>query len=176
MYFFVGSESFFFLALIIAYIYYSHNEGVLSQSSKYLDVVKTSIFTFFLLSSSLTIFLADAALKRQSRKIPVTLLITTIFLGLVFLTGQGMEYSRLYRLNLTISYNVFGSAFFTLTGFHGLHVLIGLLALSVILTMILSGKFKAIEKTALNSMSIYWHFVDVVWLVVFSVVYLGSLI
>jgi cytochrome c oxidase subunit 3 len=176
MYFFVGSESFFFLALIIAYIYYSHQGGVLSPSSKYLDVGRTSVFTFFLLSSSLTVFLADSALKGRNRKITLTLLAATILLGIVFLTGQGTEYSKLYRSNLTISDNVFGSAFFTLTGFHGLHVLIGLLALSVILAMIISGKFKTIEKTALSSVSIYWHFVDAVWIAVFSVVYIGTLV
>ncbi len=176
MYLFVGSESFFFLALIIAYIYYSRNQGVLSPSSQYLDIKKTSIFTFFLLSSSLTIFLADKAIKRSNRKILLSWLAVTIIFGIIFLFGQGSEYSRLFRLDLTISRNVFGSAFFTLTGFHGLHVLIGLIVLSIIFIMVISGKFKNIEDTAFKSASIYWHFVDVVWIAVFSVVYLGTFI
>lgn len=100
----------------------------------------------------------------------------TIFLGLFFLFGQGTEYLKLYKLNFTISKNVFGSAFFTLTGFHGLHVLIGLIVLSIVLMMQLSGRFRTIENTALSTASIYWHFVDAVWIVVFSVVYLGVLI
>ena len=79
-------------------------------------------------------------------------------------------------MNVTISKNVFGSAFFTLTGFHGLHVLIGLIVLSVVLIMLLTGRFKAIENTALTTASIYWHFVDAVWIVVFSVVYLGAIL
>ncbi len=103
-------------------------------------------------------------------------LIATIIFGIIFIVGQGTEYSRLFQLNLTVSKNVFGSAFFTLTGFHGLHVLIGLLVLSIILILFISGRFRAIENSAFRSASIYWHFVDAVWVVVFSVVYIGSLL
>jgi len=176
MFFFVGSESFFFLALIISYIYFSHTGGVLSESSHYLDIKRTGIFTIALLSSSITIFLADVSLKRLNRKAHRIWLAATIILGLIFILGQTTEYLKLYKLNFTISKNVFGSAFFTLTGFHGLHVLIGLLALLIVLIMINNGKFKTIEHTAFRSAAIYWHFVDAVWIVVFSVVYLGALI
>jgi cytochrome c oxidase subunit III len=176
MYFFVGSEAFFFLALIISYIYYSHTGGVLSESAHYLDIKRTGIFTIALLSSSVTIFLADLSLERQNRRALQLWLALTVFLGLVFLVGQGTEYIKLYKLNFTISRNVFGSAFFTLTGFHGLHVVIGLIVLSIVLFMQLNGKFKSIEGTALKSVSIYWHFVDIVWIVVFSVVYIGAVI
>jgi cytochrome c oxidase subunit III len=176
MYFFVGSESFFFLALIISYIYFSHTRGVLSDSSRYLDIKRTGIFTVALLSSSITIFLADISLTRLNRKALKIWLALTIILGLVFILGQATEYARLYKLNFTISKNVFGSAFFTLTGFHGLHVLIGLIVLSIVIFMFINGRFKSIEGTALKSASIYWHFVDAVWIVVFSVVYLGALL
>jgi heme/copper-type cytochrome/quinol oxidase subunit 3 len=176
MFFFVGSEAFFFLALIIAYVYYSHTKGVLSSSAQYLDVKRTSVFTFFLLSSSLTIWFADTALNRGSRKAILIWLSVTIALGIIFLLGQGSEYARLFKLNITINRNVFGSAFFTLTGFHGLHVFIGLLVLSIVFAMIYSDKFNSIESTALKSVSIYWHFVDIVWIAVFSVVYLGALL
>lgn len=173
MYFFVGSESFFFLALIISYIYYLHSGEKPFDSSGYLDIKKTLMFTATLLLSSVTIFLCDVFLGRMNRKALQIWLGVTILLGLVFLIGQGLEYARLYRLNFTISRNVFGSAFFTLTGFHGLHVLIGLMCLSVVLAMFLSRRFISIEATALKSLSVYWHFVDAVWIVVFSVVYLG---
>jgi heme/copper-type cytochrome/quinol oxidase subunit 3 len=176
MYFFVGSESFFFLALIISYIYFSRTNGVLSDSAKYLDIKRTGIFTIALLTSSLTIYMADVSLKRLNRKALKIWLMSTMFLGLLFLLGQITEYIRLYKVNVTISKNVFGSAFFTLTGFHGLHVLIGLIVLSVVLIMLLTGRFKAIENTALTTASIYWHFVDAVWIVVFSVVYLGAIL
>ena len=176
MYFFVGSEAFFFLALIISYIYFSHTGGVLSDSAHYLDIRRTGIFTIALLSSSITIFLADQSLARNNRKALEIWLAFTVLLGLIFLVGQGTEYLKLYKVNFTISRNVFGSAFFTLTGFHGLHVLIGLIVLSVILIMHLSGKFRSIDSSALKSAAIYWHFVDAVWIVVFSVVYIGAII
>jgi cytochrome c oxidase subunit III len=176
MFFFVGSESFFFLALIISYIYFSRTGGVLSESSHYLEIKRTGIFTISLLTSSITIFLAERSLERMNKKAMNLWLIFTIVLGLVFLFGQGTEYLKMYKLNFTISKNVFGSAFFTLTGFHGLHVLIGLLVLLIVLIIFMNGKFKTIEQTALSSVAIYWHFVDAVWIVVFSVVYLGALI
>jgi heme/copper-type cytochrome/quinol oxidase subunit 3 len=111
MFFFVGSESFFFLALVISYIYYSHTGGVLSDSSHYLDIRRTGLFTIALISSSITIFLADVSLGRVSRNAFKMWLAVTILLGLMFLFGQATEYLRLYKLNFTISKNVFGSAF-----------------------------------------------------------------
>jgi heme/copper-type cytochrome/quinol oxidase subunit 3 len=173
---FVGSEAFFFLALIISYVYYSHPGGTLASTAKYLDFKKTLIFTLFLLSSSLTIWIADMNLKKGKRKALISWLITTIVLGIVFLFGQGSEYERLITTNVTVSQNVFGSAFFTLTGFHGIHVILGLIVLSVLTIIIISRKFESVESTALESAAIYWHFVDVVWIVVFSVVYIGAII
>ena len=173
---FVGSEAFFFIALIISYVYYSHPGGNLSSTAKYLDFKKTSIFTLFLLSSSLTIRIAGLNLKKGKRKALIGWLIVTIFLGIVFLFGQGSEYERLITSNVTISQNIFGSAFFTLTGFHGIHVILGLIVLSVMTLVILSRKFKEVESKALESAAIYWHFVDAVWIVVFSVVYIGAII
>ncbi len=173
---FVGSEAFFFLALIISYVYYSHPGGDLSSTAKYLDFKKTLIFTIFLLSSSITIWVAGSSLKKGKRKSLIAWLISTIILGIVFLFGQGSEYERLINSNVTVSQNVFGSSFFTLTGFHGIHVLIGLIVLTVMTIMLLSRKFESIEETAFESASIYWHFVDAVWIVVFSVVYIGAII
>ena len=175
MYFFVGSESFFFLSLIISYIYFNHTGNAPFNSSQYLDAKRTLIFTIALIMSSATIFLADHYLGRMKRKTFQGWLGLTIILGVIFLVGQATEYIRLYHLNFTISKNVFGSAFFTLTGFHGLHVFFGVVILSVVFGMFLSKKFKPIETTALKTASIYWHFVDAVWVVVFSVVYLGLL-
>ena len=176
MFFFVGSEAFFFLALIVSYVYYSHPGGHISPTAKYLDIEKTSIFTTFLLSSSLTVWLAGRNMAKKKTKAVAAWLIATIVLGATFLIGQTTEYLGLFALNITISKNVFGSSFFTLTGFHGLHVLIGLIMLSILLGIIISGKFKMLESTALESGSIYWHFVDAVWIVVFSVVYIGAIL
>jgi len=176
MFFFIISEAIFFLALIISYVFYSHPGGELSSTAKYLEIKKTLIFTFFLLFSSITIHVAGLKSDNGKRKALLGWLVFTILLGMVFLIGQGTEYARLISLNVTISQNVFGSSFFTLTGFHGLHVLIGLITLSIIAIMIFSGSYKNIESTALKSATMYWHFVDAVWIVVFTVVYVGSVI
>ena len=173
---FVGSEAFFFIALIISYVYYSHPGGNLSATAKYLDFNRTLIFTLFLLSSSLTIWMAGLNQKKGNRKALIGWLIVTICFGIVFLYGQGTEYEKLITSNVTVSQNIFGSAFFTLTGFHGLHVILGLIVLSVMVLIILSNKFEEVESAALESAAIYWHFVDVVWIVVFSVVYIGAII
>lgn len=176
MLFFIASESFFFLALILSYVYYSHPGGHLSETARYLNITKTSVFTFFLLSSSLTIEVADKRLQKGKRAAMLSWLLVSIIFGLIFLIGQGSEYLGLIREKVTISKNVFGSAFFTLTGFHGLHVLIGLIILSVMAGLIRSKKYKAVEYDAFNTATVYWHFVDAVWVVVFSVVYIGSLV
>ena len=176
MLFFVASEAFFFLALIISYVYYSHPGGTLSSSAKFLDYEKTSVFTFFLIASSFTIEMAGASQNKGKRKSMLAWLGGTIVLGIVFIIGQGMEYARLAAVNVTISQNVFGAAFFTLTGFHGLHVILGLVALSILFGLLYSEKFRMIETSAMESVKIYWHFVDVVWIVVFSVVYLGAIL
>lgn len=176
MFLLVGSEAFFFLALIISYVYYSHSCGTLASSAKYLDITKTSFFTLCLISSSITMEIASSKLEKDNRKSMIIFLLGTIILGAVFLVGQGMEYRDLYKKSITISQNVFGSSFFTLTGFHGLHVLIGLVVLSIMFIMVYSGKFKSIENTAFKSAAIYWHFVDAVWIVVFTVVYIGAII
>jgi len=173
---FVASEAFFFIALIISYLYYSREGGSLSETAQYLDVKKTSVFTFFLLSSSLTIEVADKKLKKGNRKAMLIWLGVSIVFGIIFLVGQGTEYIGLIREHVTISKNVFGSAFFTLTGFHGFHVFIGLVVLSVLLSLIVSQKYEAVEYDAFNTTTVYWHFVDAVWVAVFLTVYIGSLL
>lgn len=176
MLFFVGSEAFFFLALIIAYVDYSRPGGTLSSTSQYLNITATSIFTIFLLASSLTIWLAEINLKKGKRSSLLIWLSATILFGMIFLFGQGNEYYDLIAHNVTISQNVFGSAFFTLTGFHGLHVIIGLIVLIIMAVIFSSRKFENLEKSAFQSVAIYWHFVDIIWIVVFSVVYIGAII
>lgn len=171
---FIGSEAFFFLALIISYVFYSHPGGILASTAKYLDIKKTSIFTFFLLASSLSMELVIINKHRLKRTTMFVFLLITILLGAIFLIGQFIEYAKLYSSNVTVSGNVFGSSFFILTGFHGFHVFVGLIFLSVVFAMFMSKKFISIESTALSSAAVYWHFVDVVWVIVFSVVYIGS--
>jgi heme/copper-type cytochrome/quinol oxidase subunit 3 len=120
--------------------------------------------------------MAESNVRKGHRRRILPWLIATIVLGFVFLAGQSMEYYKLIQLNITVHKNVFGSAFFTLTGFHGLHVMLGLIVLMIVAGLIVSGKFRSIEKSAFESVSIYWHFVDIVWIAVFSVVYIGAII
>ena len=101
----------------------------------------------------------------------------TIALGLVFLYGQATEYMRLADTGSVPSVNLFTSAFYTLTGFHGLHVTIGALALAIVAALALGGAFRqGRNRAGFEVVSIYWHFVDAVWVVIFAIVYLWNLV
>lgn len=167
---FIASEAIFFLLLILAYVYYGSKT---IDENKVLDVGKTAIFTVFLFASSGTIFLAERGLKKRNRTQLVLWLVVTIIFGAIFLVGQGMEYATLLgNEKLTPGSNLFGTTFFTLTGFHGLHVFIGLIMLTILAGMAAAGNFKGPHSSAIETISYYWHFVDVVWVFVFSVVYI----
>ena len=166
---FVASESIFFLLLILAYVNFHKTTG--AQAASLLDPIKTGLFSIALISSSLTMWLAETAHKKGSSWAKIWLL-ATIILGGIFITGQGMEYAGLIHKHMTISRDLFGSTFFTLTGFHGFHVIIGLLLISSLLGLTVFGRKNEPTASGMQSIAIYWHFVDAVWLVVFSVVYL----
>ena len=142
-----------------------------------LDVPRTLFFSLFLFASSGTVYLAERQLARENRRGFVTWWFASVVLGAVFLLGQLTEYMRLYSDSITISTNLFTSAFFTLTGFHGFHVLVGLIALSVIGLLAIAGDFAGRRhRQAVDVVSIYWHFVDGVWVIIFSLVYLLGLV
>lgn len=168
---FIISEANFFLMLILAYVYF-HGESSLT-ANRYLEPARTGVNTFILLSSSFTVWLAERDLKRGSYTKFYMWLVVTILLGAVFLFGQGIEWSGLLRKNVTISSGLFGTTFFTLTGFHGFHVFVGLIALSILFGLGLVGDFKNGKSSAVETVSLYWHFVDAVWIVIFTIVYLG---
>lgn len=167
----VGTETVFFITLIVTYLYFSHTPTYHMDARNLLDIKTTGVFSLFLFTSSFTLMLAERNQKRgELKKLQVWLLIT-IICGLVFLFGQGSEYQRLLKSGFSISKNVFSTSFFTLTSFHGMHVLIGVFILSVILGGFSKNKMDVSHSNHLSTISIYWHFVDLVWLVVFSVVY-----
>jgi heme/copper-type cytochrome/quinol oxidase subunit 3 len=170
---FILSEATFFVFLIIAYIYFHVYVKQMAIDARVLDAVKTGVFSIFLFSSSGTAWLAERALKQGSKNGFCGWLAVTICLGLVFLVGQAMEYAHLLSENVTVSKSVFGTAFFTLTGFHGFHVFIGLVALTVILILGLDNEFSEPHEPAVLGVSLYWHFVDVVWVFIFAIIYLG---
>jgi cytochrome c oxidase subunit I len=168
----IASEAGFFVILIFAFVYYNLAHGEGPTAATVLDAKKTGAFTVCLLASSLTLAMAERQLERKQGTAAAGWLGVTIGLGLVFLFGQASEYIALWTSGVTVSRNIFATTFFTLTGFHGLHVLMGLIALSILLGLIARGDFKKKSSSALVAVGYYWHFVDVVWIVVFSIVYL----
>ncbi len=171
----IASEAFFFMALIIAYVYYRNFTNATDTVAKNLDVVKTGIFTLFLIASSFTLIFSKKALLNEKYVLYKILMATTILFGIVFIIGQVNEYMGLYKKQITLSQDIFGSSFFTLTGFHGLHVILGIIALSILFG-ISFGKLKIVSISAIQGVDIYWHFVDVVWLFVFYFVYINPLL
>lgn len=173
MWAFISSEVFFFGALIAVFIS-ARSASTIPPGSAALDVPRTAIFTVFLLASSVTVTVAVNRLHAADRRGFQLWLVATVVLGSIFLAGQITEYWVLWQEGLTISQSIFFSAFYTLTGFHGLHVTCGLIALAVVTGLALAGDFNPHQDTAIETIALYWHFVDVVWIVVFAVVYLGG--
>jgi heme/copper-type cytochrome/quinol oxidase subunit 3 len=170
---FIMSESVFFAALILAYAFYRTFPGQTGPSpDNSLDPLFTGFFSLFLFSSSFTMWQADRSLKKQQKKGMAAWIIATMVLGFVFLVGQGIEWARLIIDKTTIRSNLFTTTFFTLTGFHGVHVIIGLFILGAVLAFTLSGEFTRPEEPGVDAASIYWHFVDGVWVVIYAVIYL----
>ncbi|HLZ80970.1 MAG TPA: heme-copper oxidase subunit III [Ktedonobacteraceae bacterium] len=181
MIFFITSEALIFANLIATYLYLEirNMNGQWSfklPSGDYLDFVYPLFNTFILLASSVPVRIAGAGIAKGNRRNLVIGLIGTIVLGSIFLAGQAYEYTNLIAANFTIQYKAFGSAFFTLTGFHGLHVTIGVLFLVICLVRAMRGDFTAKDHFAVQAGEMYWHFVDLVWVVVFSTVYLLPLL
>ena len=173
---FIASEAGFFLILILAYVFFNFGGETAPgpTAASVLDVDKTASFTACLFASSFTLWLSEKALEQQRHAAANRWLAATIVLGAVFLVGQGSEYLGLFQRGVGVATNLFATTFFTLTGFHGLHVTVGLFALMIVLGIARGGDFQRRPSTLLRSVSLYWHFVDVVWLVVFSVVYLRA--
>jgi cytochrome c oxidase subunit 3/cytochrome o ubiquinol oxidase subunit 3 len=140
------------------------------------DVLELPIFiSICLLSSSLTIHFAGKAIARGRLAAFQAWWFSTIALGLIFLIGTAREWHRLiYERGLTISTNLFGTTYYSLVGLHATHVTIGLIALSIVMTFALLGKVKQEHAERVEVLSLYWHFVDVVWVIVFTVVYIAG--
>jgi heme/copper-type cytochrome/quinol oxidase subunit 3 len=169
---FILSEVAFFGVLVISYIYFyllpSHGPGAASS----LNPTRTLGFSICLFLSSATIHMAGRNFRVGRRSAVSIWLALTVLLGGAFIVGQAIEYRGLIDQGVTLSTNLFGTTFFTLTGFHGLHVLVGLCALGTLLGVTLSGRLANINPSGFEGVSMYWHFVDAVWVVIFSVVYI----
>jgi heme/copper-type cytochrome/quinol oxidase subunit 3 len=169
---FIFSEVNFFLLLIIAYVYYHAYPGPGPTAATALNPMRTGIFSLALFASSATIWMASRASRRSDRRGLVRWLGITIALGVLFMLGQAREYYDLIASGVTVSRNLFATTFFTLTGFHGLHVMVGLVALSISFVLARAGKLHEHDRDGFGAVEWYWHFVDAVWVVVFSIVYL----
>jgi cytochrome c oxidase subunit I len=173
---FLFSDIGFFGVLILAYLYfYAHPHP--GPGPKELDVPRTLIFSVCLFASSFTFWRSEVALHKQRRGSMLGWLGLTIALGAVFLGGQANEYWKLFQSGVDLSTNMFSTTFFTLTGFHGVHVLIGLITLLIFLWLAwegdsVSAKFDA----AFKCVGYYWHFVDVVWVFVLFTIYILPLL
>ncbi len=173
---FIVSEAIFFVLLLASYVIFNTqagDEGPTARSA--LNVTRTGAFTVFLLASSATFWLAEQGLRAGNRLRFLGSLGLTILLGIIFLAGQAIEYKGLLANNVTIDRNLFASTFFTVTGFHALHVFAGLVTLGILW---IYGYKKIVTTTwhaQVQAVGIYWHFVDVVWIAVFSIIYLGVL-
>ena len=172
MWAFLGSECLLFGALISTYLLYRGKSVSGPTPHKIYDIPYTSVSSFVLLMSSLTMVLALAAIQRgDSRRLRVWLLATAL-LGATFISGQVYEFTSFIREGLTIKTNLFGSSFFVLTGFHGVHVTLGIVMLLSLWNLSLRGKLPQEKAEVVEIAGLYWHFVDVVWIVIFTVVYL----
>src|ERR1700741_157183 len=164
------AESAIFTIYVVAYLFYI-GKSITGPTPR--EVLETPIFyTICLLSSSLTIHFAGKLLERGRRGAFLALWLLTIALGALFLYGTGQEWHRLiYEHGLTISTNLFGTTYYSLVGLHAFHVTAGLIMLSIVLFFGLAGRVGPEQSARVDVLSLYWHFVDAVWVVVFSVVY-----
>src|SRR6202161_1044627 len=164
------AESAIFTIFVVAYLFYLGKSMTGPTPS---EVLETPIFyTICLLSSSLTIHLAAKALGRDYTRLFLALWLLTIALGGLFLFGTALEWHRLiYERGLTISTNLFGTTYYSLVGLHAFHVTAGLIMLRIVLFFGLAGRVGPEHSARVDVLSLYWHFVDAVWVIVFTVVY-----
>lgn len=164
------AESAIFTIFVVAYLYYL-GKSLTGPTPR--EVLETPIFyTICLLSSSLTIHFAGRFLERDRRGAFLGFWLLTIVLGGLFLFGTAQEWRRLiYEHGLRISTNLFGTTYYSLVGLHAFHVTAGLVMLSVVLLFGLAGRVGPDQSARVDALSLYWHFVDSVWVVVFTVVY-----
>jgi cytochrome c oxidase subunit 3 len=167
----IFAESAIFTIFVVAYLFYV-GKSLTGPTPR--EVLETPIFyTICLLSSSLTIHFAGKFLERSKRGAFLGLWLLTIVLGGLFMYGTGREWHRLINEHgLTISTNLFGTTYYSLVGLHAFHVTVGLVMLCIVLIFALAGRVGVEQSHRVDVLSLYWHFVDAVWVVVFTVVYI----
>ena len=172
MWLFLGSECLLFGGLISTYMLYRGRVSDGPHPSSIYDIPFTSVSSFVLLMSSLTMVLAvSSAQKGDDKKTNLWLLVTAL-LGSTFIGGQVYEFTAFYREGLGFTTSLFGSSFYTLTGFHGVHVSVGIILLLSLMGIIRKNRVTGNKAEVVELIGLYWHFVDIVWIVIFTLVYL----
>ena len=173
MWAFLGSDCMFFGTLIATYLVHKGNSVVGPLPEDVFSIPVTSVSTLVLLMSSMSMVLAYAALTRGNLKVFRIWIASTAIMGMTFLAFQVFEFRDFAQHGLTPRTNLFGTTFFTLTGFHGAHVTIGVIwLLSLLFYSFRPGQVTAERHLDVDLAALYWHFVDIVWIVIFTVVYL----
>jgi len=172
MWIFLSSECLLFGALITTYLLYRGRSTVGPYPNDVFDIPFTSVSSFILLGSSLTMVLALSALQHGDLRRFRIWTLTTALMGAAFIGGQVYEFTTFAKEGLHLDTNLFGSTFFTLTGFHGVHVTLGILMLLSLVGLTYSKKVTEQHTLSVELVGLYWHFVDVVWIIIFTLVYL----
>jgi heme/copper-type cytochrome/quinol oxidase subunit 3 len=174
MWVFLGSECLLFGALITTYLLYKQRvpAGQGPKPHEIYDIPFTSVSSFVLLMSSVTMVLALSAIQRGDHERLRLWLTTTALLGATFISGQVYEFTSFVKEGMGYTTNVAASAFFTLTGFHGVHVSVGIIMLMSLVVMSFRNHLPTERAELVEIVGLYWHFVDVVWILIFTVVYL----
>jgi cytochrome c oxidase subunit 3/cytochrome o ubiquinol oxidase subunit 3 len=172
MWVFLGSECLLFGGLISTYMLYKNTALKGPRPHDLYDIPFTSVSSFVLLMSSMTMVLALSAIQRGDHQRCRVWLATTALLGAIFISGQVYEFTGFVKHGMGYTTNTAGSAFYTLTGFHGVHVSLGIVMLMSLVMMSVRGRLPQERSEVVEIVGLYWHFVDVVWILIFTVVYL----
>jgi heme/copper-type cytochrome/quinol oxidase subunit 3 len=172
MWLFLGSECLLFGGLISTYMLYRGRVGTGPRPGNVYDIPFTSVSSFVLLMSSLTMVLAVAAAQKRDDRGTNLWLVVTALLGSTFVGGQVYEFTAMYHEGLGFTTSLFGSSFYTLTGFHGVHVTLGIIMLLSVVAMNRKNEIPGNKAEVVELVGLYWHFVDIVWIIIFTLVYL----
>jgi heme/copper-type cytochrome/quinol oxidase subunit 3 len=172
MWLFLGSECLLFGGLISTYMLYRNRQADQLGPDQLWDIPFTTATSFVLLMSSLTMVLSVSAAKRRDDRGTKLWLTVTALLGSLFLAGQVYEFTVFYREGLGYTTSLFASSFYTLTGFHGVHVAVGIIMLLSLVAMLARGRLVGDKAETVEMVGLYWHFVDIVWILIFTLVYL----
>ncbi|MHB1090366.1 MAG: cytochrome c oxidase subunit 3 [Ilumatobacteraceae bacterium] len=172
MWLFLGSECLLFGGLISTYMLYRGRVGQGPTPSQVFDIPFTSVSSFILLMSSLTMVLAvSSAAKKDDRGTTLWLSVTAL-LGATFVGGQVYEFTAFKSEGLGFGTSLFSSSFYTLTGFHGVHVTVGIIMLMAMVGILQRSEIPGDKAETIEMIGLYWHFVDIVWIVIFTLIYL----